>query len=201
MNRKIIIGLLTSAFLFALLGMGGNKSESASAPVLSSNEAKPRIGVVEISRLYQESKIGLAGVDHFSRLQTTALAQLQQLQADYQTAVEAEDEAKAQRLQIELQGMAYAFQAMMDNEQETAIAMLSATVKQAMDQYLAENNLQIIMTNDSVQSFAAELEITDAVLALLNTFNFDYGPGPDFSLPSHEDDETHIDEAPTALPE
>lgn len=171
MKKNILVTVLAVLALFALMGMGGNK-EAAPAPV------KPQFGVVETAKLYQESQAGKAGMARLEKLQNAALAKLETMQADLKKAQDDKDEAKAQRLQVEMQGAVYAMQNTLTAEQEKVVAAVRTALEKSMEQYRTEQGMFGIFGNETMLSYGKEVDITAGVMALMDKQTVDFGPEP-----------------------
>lgn len=171
MKKQLFVAVLTVLALFALMGMGGNK-EAAPQPV------KPQFGVVETAKLYQESQVGKAGMARLEKLQNNALAKLEAMQADLKKAQDDKDEAKTQRLQVEMQGAVYAMQNALTAEQEKVVAAVRSALEKSMEQYRAEQGLFGIFGNETLLSYGKEADVTTGVMALMDKQTVDFGPEP-----------------------
>lgn len=175
MKKLIITAALLSLSVFALTGMGGNKEPE---PV------RPQLGVVDVARLYQESKTGKAGVERLEKLQEEALARLETMQADLKKAQEAKDDATAQRLQVEMQGALYQLQTVMTAEQEKVVATIRATLQESMDAYRADHGMIGLVNSDTMLSYDKALDVTNGVMELLDAHPADFGPLPSLDSPA-----------------
>ena len=109
MNRNIVSALALVSML-ALLG-GCNEEAKPQKPV-------PQFGVVQLSKLYQESKLGKEGIARVNELENKAMTSLSGLQQDLEKAQAAKNEAEVQRLQKELQGRVFFLQNVIKQDQE-----------------------------------------------------------------------------------
>ena len=101
MNRNIVSALALVSML-ALLG-GCNEETKPQKPA-------PQFGVVQVSKLYQESKLGKQGIARVGELEEKAMAMLGGLQKDLEKARAEKNEAEAKRIEKELQARVYFLQ-------------------------------------------------------------------------------------------
>lgn len=186
MKRSIFVAGLLSLSLFGLMGMGGSKQEPP----------KPQFAVVDTAKLYQESKLGKAGVDRLEQLQNNALAKLETIQADVKKAQDAKDEATAQRLQVEMQTILYSMQGAITAEQEKVVEIIQKQIEKALETYRQENGLFGVFGNEAMLSYGKDVDATTAVMTLLDKESVDFGPMPSVDpAPAAE-----AEKAPAAAP-
>ena len=159
MNRNIVSALALVSML-ALLG-GCNEEAKPQKPV-------PQFGVVQISKLYQESKLGKEGIARVGELEDKAMASLSGLQQKLEKAQAAKNEAEVQRLQKELQSRVFFLQNVIKQDQEHVMNVLQTEMKKAFEKCQTEHSLFGIFTEDVMASYSPEVDMTEAVKAILD---------------------------------
>ena len=172
MNRNIVSALALVSML-ALLG-GCNEEAKPQKPV-------PQFGVVQISKLYQESKLGIARV---GELEDKAMASLSGLQQKLEKAQAAKNEAEVQRLQKELQSRVFFLQNVIKQDQEHVMNVLQTEMKKAFEKCQTEHSLFGIFTEDVMASYSPEVDMTEAVKAILDADPATFGELPSLEKPA-----------------
>lgn len=188
MKRSVFVAGLLSLSLFALMGMGGSKQEPP----------KPQFAVVDTAKLYQESKLGKAGVERLEQLQNNALAKLESIQGDVKKAQDAKDDATVQRLQMEMQTILYSMQGAITAEQDKVVAAIQKQVEVSLEAYRQENGLFGVFGNESMLSYGKDVDATAAVMTLLDKQSVDFGPMPSLDAPAEPATTTPATTAPAA---
>lgn len=175
MNRNIVSALALVSML-ALLG-GCNEEAKPQKPV-------PQFGVVQISKLYQESKLGKEGIARVGELEDKAMASLSGLQQKLEKAQAAKNEAEVQRLQKELQSRVFFLQNVIKQDQEHVMNVLQTEMKKAFEKCQTEHALFGIFTEDVMASYSPEVDMTEAVKAILDTDPATFGELPSLEKPA-----------------
>ena len=175
MNRNIVSALALVSML-ALLG-GCNEEAKPQKPA-------PQFGVVQLSKLYQESKLGKEGIARVSELENKAMASLSGLQKDLEKAQAAKKDAEVQRLQQELQARVYFLQNVIKQDQEHVMNVLQTELKKAFEKCQTEHSLFGIFTEDVMASYSPEVDMTEAVKAILDADPATFGELPSLEKPA-----------------
>ena len=175
MNRNIVSALALVSML-ALLG-GCNEEAKPQKPV-------PQFGVVQLSKLYQESKLGKEGIARVNELENKAMTSLSGPQQDLEKAQAAKNEAEVQRLQKELQGRVFFLQNVIKQDQEHVMNVLQTELKKAFEKCQTERSLFGIFTEDVMASYSPEVDVTEAVKAILDTDPATFGELPSLDKPA-----------------
>ncbi len=175
MNRNIVSALALVSML-ALLG-GCNEEAKPQKPV-------PQFGVVQISKLYQESKLGKEGIARVGELEDKAMASLSGLQQKLEKAQAAKNEAEVQRLQKELQSRVFFLQNVIKQDQEHVMNVLQTEMKKAFEKCQTEHSLFGIFTEDVMASYSPEVDMTEAVKAILDADPATFGELPSLEKPA-----------------
>ncbi len=183
MNRNIVSALALVSML-ALLG-GCNEEAKPQKPV-------PQFGVVQISKLYQESKLGKEGIARVGELEDKAMASLSGLQQKLEKAQAAKNEAEVQRLQKELQSRVFFLQNVIKQDQEHVMNVLQTEMKKAFEKCQTEHSLFGIFTEDVMASYSPEVDMTEAVKAILDADPATFGELPSLEKPALPEPENAI---------
>lgn len=175
MNRNIVSALALVSML-ALLG-GCNEEAKPQKPA-------PQFGVVQISRLYQESQLGKQGIARVGELENKAMAMLTDLQKDLEKAQKDKNEAEMQRLQKELQSRVYFLQNVIKQDQEHVMNVMQTEMKKAFEKCQTEHSLFGLFSDEVMPSYSPEVDMTDAVKAILDADKATFGELPSLEKPA-----------------
>ena len=175
MNRNIVSALALMSML-ALLG-GCNEEAKPQKPV-------PQFGVVQISKLYQESKLGQQGIARVSELENKAMASLTDLQKSLEKAQKDKNEAEIQRVQKELQSRVYFLQNVIKQDQEHVMNVLQTEIKKALEKCQNDKALFGIFPEEAMASYKPEVDVTDAVKTILDADPATFGDLPSLEKPA-----------------
>ncbi len=174
MNRNIVSALALMSML-TLLG-GCNEETKPEKPA-------PQFGVVQLSKVYQESKLGRQGIDRFNEVQEKAVAAMSDIQAKVEKARADKNEAELARLEQEFQSRLYFLQNVIQQDQEHVMNVLQTEAKKAMEQCRAERNLFGIFQDDVVPVYSPEADMTNAVKTILDAGTASFGDLPSMEQP------------------
>lgn len=178
MKRNVLVlTTLGTLAIFGLLGMGGTKEEPKT----------PVLAVVQTNIVFEQSKLGKAGMERLETMQKNAIAKLEGLQKDIAAADEAKDEAKKQELQMELQNLLYTMQTIMQEEQDKVVEKIRTIIQTTVDGYCQSSGTLAVFSNESMLGFNPTADVTKDILALLEKQNYDFGPLPSLEGPSPEE--------------
>ena len=175
MNRNIVSALVLASML-ALVG-GCNEEAKPQKPA-------PQFGVVQLSKLYQESKLGKQGVARVGELEEKAMAVLGGLQKDLEKARADKNEAEIKRIEKELQTRVYFLQNVIKQDQEHVMNVLQTELKKAFEKCQTEHSLFALFTDDVMASYSPEVDMTNAVKTILDAGTATYGDLPSLDMPA-----------------
>ena len=143
----------------------------------------PQFGVVQISKLFQDSRIGKAGFSRMNELENKAQSILKQaLDAMEKARAEGRDE-EASRMESELQERVAFMQEAIRQEQEHVGNVIQTVMKKTFDAYSRENGLFGIFSAENMLSVGSEVDVTAQILAQLDAIDPAFGDLPSFDLP------------------
>ena len=175
MNRNIVSALALVSML-ALLG-GCNEEAKPQKPV-------PQFGVVQISKLYQETKLGKQGIARVGEMENKAMAVLTDLQQKVEKAQKDKNEAEVQRLQKQLQSRVYFLQNVIKQDQEHVMNVMQTEMKKALEKCQNDKGLFGIFPEEALASYKPEVDVTDAVKAILDADTATFGELPSLEKPA-----------------
>ena len=162
--------------LFGLLGACNNEEKQAEKPA-------PQFGVVQISKLYQDSRIGKAGFDRLSELESKAQGVLKDEIAAIETARSEKNDEEAARLEGRLQEKVAFMQEVIRRDQEHVGNVIQTVMKNAFDKYSQEHGLFGIFSAENMLSTSPEADITSQMMAQIDKVEPAFGDLPSFELP------------------
>lgn len=142
----------------------------------------PQFGVVQLSKLYQDSRIGKAGFERLSGLEKQAQDEIAPLIAQLEKAF-AEKSEDAKRLERELQERVDFMQEVIRRDQEHVTNVLQTALRNAFDEYSKAHGLFGVFSSETMLSSSPEADVTAAVQSLLDAKTPDFGPLPSFERP------------------
>lgn len=144
--RKFGALAFAAVFVFALAGCNGGDP----------------VGVVDTSRLFQESDSGKAGLAHLQAMEAAMQEQLVAAQAMLEKSPN--DEALRAHFQKEFGG----YQAMVQAEQQKVVETINAQITEAMEKARKKGKFSVILPSENVLAFDPKADITDDMIKLLN---------------------------------
>lgn len=160
--------------LFALLG-GCNEQEP--------QKPAPQFGIVHLSKLYQESKLGKASVARMEELQNKAMGSLKDLQDNLEKARAAKKDEEAAKIEKELQSRVYFLQNVIKQDQEHVMNVFQTEFNKAFEKYRAEHGLLGVFSSDTLLSVSPEVDVTAAVQAIADQVEPNFGEMPSLEMP------------------
>ena len=173
MNKPFASAVVIAAML-ALLG-GCHEEKQPQKP-------QPQFGVVQLTKLYQDSRIGKAGFERLSGLENKAKEELTPFIEKLEKA-HADKSDDAERLERELQEKVTFMQDVMRREQEHVTNVLQTALQNAFDAYSKEHGLFGVFSADTMLSSSPEADVTAQIQAMIDAKEPDFGPLPSFNVP------------------
>lgn len=174
MNKNIVSALALASML-VLLG-GCNEEKQPQKPA-------PQFGVVQISKLYQDSQFGKAGVERMKQIEEKAVAMLKDAQAEMEKVRAAGNEEEASRLEGNLQTHVYFIQEAIKHDQDHVMNVMQTAMKKVFNKYSQEHGLFGVFSADTMLAASPEADVTTAVQAMLDSEKPDFGPLPSLEMP------------------
>ncbi|WP_298068354.1 OmpH family outer membrane protein [uncultured Mailhella sp.] len=169
--------LASAAVIVSLLALlGGCNEEQPQKPA-------PQFGVVQLSKLYQDSNLGKAGMERLNDLQNKAMGTLKGLQDELEKARAAKDEAAAGKLEKDLQAHVYFLQNVVKQDQEHVSNVVQTELTKAFDKYREEHGLLGVFPSEALVSVSPAADITAAIQTLVDQAKPDFGPLPSLEMP------------------
>lgn len=137
--------------------------------VACNKDDSPRVAMVNAEKVYQNSKLAQEGMKYVETLSEKFQARLEQMQQAVQA--EPENQELASAFQAELMGLQGDFEA----RQVEAGNKLNKLFEEVIEEYRAQNKLEVILPSQVVLSSRAGADVTDAIIQLLDSKNIDYG--------------------------
>lgn len=129
-----------------------------------------KVGVVNPSRLFQDSESGKAGIAHLKKIETDMQAQLTTAQELLKKSPD--DEALRSRFQQVFAG----YQQLISAEQQKVVESINNQIQAALERCRARKKMTAILNGESALAYAPEADVTDAVLAEMNSEPLRFAP-------------------------
>lgn len=149
---------LLPVFFLLALGLAGCGDDSSGKS----------IAVVDAEAVYQKSKLAAAGMAHLDKINADVQARLGQMQAEIMK--NPEDLELEQALQSEL----FDLQTQMDEIQRELAGRVNDLFDRMVEEYRQEKGYAVVLPKQLVIAAPADADITDAVVARLDTKTLDY---------------------------
>lgn len=143
----------------------------------------PQFGVVQLSKLYQDSRIGKDGFARLSGLEKQAQEALAPMIQKLEKAI-AEKSGDAERLEQEIQEQVEYMQEVIRRDQEHVTNVLQTALRNAFDEYSKEHGLFGVFSSESMLSSSPEADVTAEIQRMLDAKASDFGPLPSLGLPA-----------------
>lgn len=173
--KKMLVRVLAPVFVLSLL-CACNEQKQAQKPA-------PQFGVVQITKLYQDSRIGKAGFERLSELESKAQVLLKDAVAAIEKARAEKKDEEASRLEAELQERVAFIQEVIRRDQEHVGNVIQTVMKNTFEKYSKEHGFFGIFSEENMLSASPEADVTNKVLALLDQIEPAFGDLPSFDLP------------------
>ena len=153
--------------LGTLLFLVGCNEEKAAAP------QEPKIAVLNLSVVFQTSKASVAAAEYMTKMESELQSELEKASAglakDADGNVTKDDMPKLQKIFGELQQRYNA-------EQQMILSRINALATETVDAYREANKISVILRSDQAISFDKSLDITDKIIAEMNTKQISFEP-------------------------
>ncbi|MBR5882747.1 MAG: hypothetical protein IKY97_04610 [Mailhella sp.] len=173
--KKILVSVIALISMLALLS-GCNEERQAQKPA-------PQFGVVQIAKLYQDSRIGKAGFDRLSELEGKAQGILKDALAALEKARAEQNDEEAARIEGRLQEQVAFMQEVIRRDQEHVGNVIQTVMKNTFDKYSQEHGLFGIFSAENMLSASSEADVTEQMMAMIDKIEPAFGDLPSFELP------------------
>lgn len=136
-------------------------------------ESALRIGVADVARLMKESVPGKAGISYLEEQQKKYQKELDVIQDRLEK--DPSDEASMK----ELQQLYSVSQQRIQAEGQNVASLIFDTVQKVLDNYRNDKGLDVILSQDTIASFAPAIDVTKEVMAILDKQKIDFKPLPE----------------------
>ena len=173
--KKIFLSAVAIAAMLALLA-GCNEKKQEQKPL-------PQFGVVQISKLFQDSRVGKAGFERLAELEKQAQAELKQ-SLDAMEKARAEGKAEElERIERKVQEHVAYMQEVIRQDQEHVGNVIQTVMKNVFERYSKEHGLFGIFSEESMVSASPEVDITAQIMQELEKVEPAFGDLPSLKLP------------------
>ena len=173
--KKIFLSAVAIAAMLALLA-GCNEKKQEQKPL-------PQFGVVQISKLFQDSRVGKAGFERLAELEKQAQAELKQ-SLDAMEKARAEGKAEElERIERKVQEHVAYMQEVIRQDQEHVGNVIQTVMKNVFERYSKEHGLFGIFSEESMVSASPEVDITAQIMQELEKVEPAFGDLPSLELP------------------
>ena len=173
--KKLLISVISVISMLALLS-GCHEERQAQKPA-------PQFGVVQIAKLYQDSRIGKAGFERLGELESKAQGVLKEALASLEKARSEQNEEEAARIESRLQEHVAFMQEVIRRDQEHVGNVIQTVLKNVFDKYSQDHGLFGIFSAENMLSSSPEADVTDQIMAMIDKVEPAFGDLPSFDLP------------------
>ena len=174
MKKIFLSGAAIVAMLMLLAGCHEEKQEQKPAP---------QFGVVQINKLYQDSRIGKAGFERLSGLEGKAQGILKDAVASLEKSRADNKDVDVSRVERELQERVAYMQEVIRQDQEHVGNVIQTVMKNVLDKYSKEHGLFGVFSAENMLSASPEADVTDQIITLLDQVEPAFGDVPSLELP------------------
>lgn len=174
MKKIFLSGAAIAAMLMLLTGCYEEKQEQKPAP---------QFGVVQINKLYQDSRIGKAGFERLSGLEGKAQGILKDAVASLEKSRADNKDVDVSRVERELQERVAYMQEVIRQDQEHVGNVIQTVMKNVLDKYSKDHGLFGIFSAENMLSASPEVDVTDQIMKLLDQVEPAFGDVPSLDLP------------------
>ncbi len=155
MRRLALSFVMVLAVMFAVSGCNGTE------------QAGPKVAVVDAGKVFQESAPGKAGVAHLEKASAAAQEEFKAMQA-------ATEKDKSQESMMKMQRSLGEIQQRMNAEQQMVIGKLNDAFRKVLDDYRTAKKLDVILASEQAMSFADSADITKDIIAAMDKVTVNY---------------------------
>lgn len=174
MKKIILSGTAIAAMLMLLAGCHEEKQEQ---------KPTPQFGVVQINKLYKDSRIGKAGFERLSGLESKAQGILKEAVAALEKGRAGDKDVDVSRIERELQERVAFMQEVIRQDQEHVSNVLQTVMKNVLDKYSKDHGLFGVFSAENMLSASPEADVTDQIMTLLDQVEPAFGDVPSLELP------------------
>ena len=174
MKKIILSGTAIAAMLMLLAGCHEEKQEQ---------KPTPQFGVVQINKLYKDSRIGKAGFERLSGLESKAQGILKEAVAALEKGRAGDKDVDVSRIERELQERVAFMQEVIRQDQEHVSNVLQTVMKNVLDKYSKDHGLFGVFSAENMLSASPEADVTDQIMTLLDQVEPAFGDVPSLDLP------------------
>lgn len=174
MKKIFLSGTAIAAMLMLLAGCHEEKQEQ---------KPTPQFGVVQINKLYKDSRIGKAGFERLSGLESKAQGILKEAVAALEKGRAGDKDVDVSRIERELQERVAFMQEVIRQDQEHVSNVLQTVMKNVLDKYSKDHGLFGVFSAENMLSASPEADVTDQIMTLLDQVEPAFGDVPSLELP------------------
>ncbi len=126
------------------------------------------IGFIDTVKIFQESKHGKNVIKTLEELNKNSAAQIEALIKQKDEAEKANDQEKVNKLNDEINALAYILQTEFQQKQEAYFAIISTELSNLVNEYRAKKNLAVIFNHSDVITFDPAADITNDIMQEFN---------------------------------
>ena len=187
--KKLFASAIVIASMLALL-TGCNEEKQPQKPA-------PQFGVVQLTKLYQDTRISKAGFTRLTELEAKAQAMMKAAVAEYEK-VRTQDDAAAARMEKDIQDQATYIQDIMRQEQEHVVNVIQTVFKKEFEKYSKEHGLFGIFNAEEMLSSSPEADVTAQLSKIIDTIEPSFGDLPSLELPKRPEPANAVPAEPVA---
>ncbi len=191
MKKIILSGTAIAAMLMLLAGCHEEKQEQ---------KPTPQFGVVQINKLYKDSRIGKAGFERLSGLESKAQGILKEAVAALEKGRAGDKDVDVSRIERELQERVAFMQEVIRQDQEHVSNVLQTVMKNVLDKYSKDHGLFGVFSAENMLSASPEADVTDQIMTLLDQVEPAFGDVPSLELPKLPEPANALPAAEEAAP-
>ena len=191
MKKIFLSGTAIAAMLMLLAGCHEEKQEQ---------KPTPQFGVVQINKLYKDSRIGKAGFERLSGLESKAQGILKEAVAALEKGRSGDKDVDVSRIERELQERVAFMQEVIRQDQEHVSNVLQTVMKNVLDKYSKEHGLFGVFSAENMLSASPEADVTDQIITLLDQVEPAFGDVPSLELPKLPEPANALPAAEEAAP-
>ncbi len=128
----------------------------------SKKSAQSSIYLLDLDKVYQESKPGKAAGEFLGGIQSKVQDEAMALQLKLQANID--DEKLKQEAQMAFSQMQQRIQA----EEQNVMSILTGTVNKVVDDYRKEKNIPLVLISDAAVAYDKNIDITDDIMKIMD---------------------------------